>query len=63
MQAGTRHRGILWIEATIGGRGGHSSRADELPAALADAARLAVAFAEWGQRQRETGPLASAACA
>jgi len=56
-RAGTRHRGILWIEASIGGRGGHSSRADELPAPLADAARLAVAFAEWGQRQREVGPL------
>src|SRR4051812_16347889 len=56
-KAGTRHRGILWIEATIGGRGGHSSRADELPAPLADAARLACEFAEWGQRQREIGPL------
>jgi acetylornithine deacetylase len=56
-RAGTRHRGILWLEAAIGGRGGHSSRADELPAPLADAARLAVAFAEWGQRQREIGPL------
>ena len=56
-RAGTRHRGILWIEAAIGGRGGHSSRADELPAPLADAARLAVALAEWGQRQREVGPL------
>ncbi len=56
-RAGTRHRGILWIEATIGGRGGHSSRADELPAPLADAARLAVAFADWGQRQRDVGPL------
>jgi acetylornithine deacetylase len=56
-RAGTRHRGILWIEATIGGRGGHSSRADDEPAPLADAARLAIAFAEWGQRQREIGPL------
>lgn len=56
-KAGTRHRGILWIEATIGGRGGHSSRADDEPAPLYDAARLAVAFAEWGQRQRDVGPL------
>jgi acetylornithine deacetylase len=56
-KAGTRHRGILWIEATIGGRGGHSSRADDEPAPLADAARLAVAFAEWGQQQRELGPI------
>ena len=56
-RAGTRHRGILWIEATVGGRGGHSSRADELPAPLADAARLACELAEWGVRQRELGPL------
>ncbi len=56
-RAGTRHRGIVWIDATIGGRGGHSSRADELPAPLADAARLAVAVAEWGQQQREVGPI------
>lgn len=56
-RAGTRHRGILWIDAAIGGRGGHSSRADDEPAPLADASRLAVAFAEWGQRQREVGPL------
>lgn len=56
-KAGTRHRGILWIEAAIGGRGGHSSRADDEPAPLADAARLAVAFAEWGQRQRDVGPI------
>ena len=56
-RAGTRHRGILWIDARIAGRGGHSSSADESPAPLADAARLAVAFAEWGQRQRAVGPL------
>lgn len=56
-RAGTRHRGILWVEAALTGRGGHSSRADELPAPLADAARLGVAFAEWGRRQREVGPL------
>ncbi len=56
-RAGTRHRGILWIEAAIGGHGGHSSRADDEPAPLYDAARLAVAFAEWGQRQRDRGPV------
>jgi acetylornithine deacetylase len=56
-RAGTRHRGILWIEATIGGRGGHSSRADDEPAPLYDAARLASAFYEWGRKQRDIGPL------
>jgi acetylornithine deacetylase len=55
-RAGTRHRGILAVEAAVDGRGGHSSRADEMPAALADAARLAVAFADWGLRHRERGP-------
>jgi acetylornithine deacetylase len=55
-RAGTRHRGILAVEARFDGRGGHSSRADELPAPLADAARLAVAYAEWGRGQRERGP-------
>ena len=56
-RAGTRHRGILAVEAQLTGRGGHSSRADELPAPLADAARLAVAFSDWGRRQREVGPM------
>lgn len=56
-RAGTRHRGILAVEARLFGRGGHSSRADELPAPLADAARLAVAFAEWGRRMRDVGPI------
>jgi acetylornithine deacetylase len=55
-RAGTRHRGILAIEAAIEGHGGHSSRADELPAPLADGARLAVAFFEWGRAQRGRGP-------
>lgn len=56
-RAGTRHRGILAVEARLFGRGGHSSRADELPAPLADAARLAVAFADWGRRMRDVGPV------
>lgn len=55
-RAGTRHRGVLAVEALVSGRGGHSSRADQMPAPLADAARLAVAFADWGRRQRDRGP-------
>jgi acetylornithine deacetylase len=55
-RAGTRHRGVLAIEAYYSGRGGHSSRADDLPAPLADAARLAVAYAEWGRRAQQEGP-------
>jgi acetylornithine deacetylase len=56
LRAGVRHRGILALEARIDGRGGHSSRADHEPAALLDAARLAVAFGQWGQAQRARGP-------
>ncbi len=56
LQAGVRHRGILALEARIDGRGGHSSRADHEPAALYDAARLAVAYGQWGIEQREHGP-------
>jgi acetylornithine deacetylase len=43
-RAGTRHRGILSLEATVEGAGGHSSRADELASPIADLARLAMAF-------------------
>jgi acetylornithine deacetylase len=55
-RAGTRHRGVLAVEAQLSGRGGHSSRADDMPAPLSDAARLAVAYADWGRRQRHEGP-------
>jgi acetylornithine deacetylase len=56
-RAGTRHRGILAIEVELRGKGGHSSKADEMPAPLADAARLAVAYSDWGKGQLEVGPL------
>jgi acetylornithine deacetylase len=56
-RAGTRHRGILLVEAELRGPGGHSSRADELPAPLAELARLAVAWDDWAKKQRELGPL------
>jgi acetylornithine deacetylase len=55
-RAGTRHRGVLAVEAQFSGRGGHSSRADDLPAPLSDAARLAVAYADWGRRLQHEGP-------
>jgi acetylornithine deacetylase len=56
-RAGTRHRGVLGLEAYLSGKGGHSSLADELPAPVADLARLAVEWHEWGVRMREVGPL------
>lgn len=56
LRVGTRHRGILAFEATWRGPGGHSSRADELPAPLAEAARLAVTLDDWGRSKRAEGP-------
>src|SRR5262249_33658848 len=53
---GTRHRGILGFRATASGPGGHSSRADELPAPLTAVARFSVALAEWSDQRRKVGP-------
>ncbi|MBI4511082.1 MAG: M20/M25/M40 family metallo-hydrolase [Deltaproteobacteria bacterium] len=55
-RVGTRHRGILALEARFQGEGGHSSRADFMPAPIAELARLAVALADWGRERRDTGP-------
>ncbi len=55
-RVGTRHRGVLALEARLCGEGGHSSRADELPAPIAELARLAVAWDDWGRAQRGRGP-------
>src|SRR5581483_3990162 len=56
LHAGTRHRGILVLEAELRGRGGHSSRADELPAPLGELARLAAACHAFGVERRARGP-------
>jgi acetylornithine deacetylase len=56
LRAGTRHRGILALEAHYRGEGGHSSRADQMPAPIAELARLAVAFDDWGRARRTAGP-------
>jgi acetylornithine deacetylase len=56
LRPGTRHRGILTLEATYRGRGGHSSRADELPAPLAELARVASACHAFGVERRSAGP-------
>lgn len=56
LRAGTRHRGILALEVDYAGAGGHSSRADQMPAPVAELARVAVAWADWGRAQRERGP-------
>ncbi len=55
-RVGTRHRGIVALEASFIGQGGHSSRADHMPAPISEMARLAVAWHTWGERMREVGP-------
>jgi acetylornithine deacetylase len=54
-RVGRRHRGIAAIEAVATSPGGHSSRADEIPAPLATLARAAVSLDALGQRHRQLG--------
>jgi acetylornithine deacetylase len=56
LRVGARHRGVLGVEARLEGAGGHSSRADAMPAPIAELARVAVAWADWGRARREQGP-------
>jgi acetylornithine deacetylase len=56
LRPGTRHRGILTLEAKLHGKGGHSSRADELPRPLAALAKLAVGLDDWGRERVGLGP-------
>jgi acetylornithine deacetylase len=53
---GVRHRGIAVAKATARSPGGHSSRADDLPAPVVATARAAVALHAWGRRYRNLGP-------
>jgi acetylornithine deacetylase len=46
----------MTLEASYAGEGGHSSRADEMPAPLVEMARLAVAWRGWGHQKRGEGP-------
>jgi acetylornithine deacetylase len=55
-RAGVRHRGVLAIEASLEGQGGHSSYADTMPAPIADLSRLAVAWSDWGRARVSSGP-------
>jgi acetylornithine deacetylase len=55
-RAGIAHRGIWSRTAHIKGRGGHSSRADEMPKPILACARLAVAIDAIGAGYRERGP-------
>lgn len=53
---GVRHRGMLHMSASIAREGGHSSRADRLPAPLVELAGVALDLHAWGRERRETGP-------
>lgn len=53
---GTRHRGVCAFDIEFTGMGGHSSKADDLPAPLAQAAHLAMLFRAWGQSLKDVGP-------
>jgi acetylornithine deacetylase len=55
-RVGVRHRGIGAARAVATSPGGHSSRADHLPAPVAVVARAAVALDAWGRRRRAEGP-------
>lgn len=55
-RAGTRHRGVCAIVAEYAGAGGHSSNADRMPAPIAELARVAVAWDDWGRLRRSEGP-------
>ncbi len=56
LKVGVRHRGIAVLEARILAEGGHSSRADALPAPIARLGGLAVAWHDWGQSRAHIGP-------
>jgi acetylornithine deacetylase len=51
-----RHRGIGAARGAARSPGGHSSRADAIPAPIATLARAAVAVYDWGRERRADGP-------
>jgi acetylornithine deacetylase len=55
-RAGVRHRGVIALEAELAGEGGHSSKADELVAPVAELARVAAEWHAWGRSRRDKGP-------
>jgi acetylornithine deacetylase len=44
------------FSASVGGEGGHSSRADTLPRPLAQLARVATSLDDWGRAHASSGP-------
>jgi acetylornithine deacetylase len=55
-RVGARHRGIVSVRASAVSPGGHSSRADSLPAPLVVLSRVALALDRWARDYREAGP-------
>lgn len=55
-RAGIAHRGIWSRTAHVKGRGGHSSKADQMPKPILACAKLAVQIDEIGASYRDRGP-------
>ena len=55
-QAGVKHRGVLAYGVTYRGRGGHSSKADDMPKPIVRLAEVAVALDAHARAQRDIGP-------
>jgi len=54
-QVGRRHRGMLALTAEFSGKGGHSSLSDVTERPILEAARLASAFGDYGDRHMGYG--------
>lgn len=54
-EVGRRHRGMLAFSADFTGKGGHSSLADVTERPLLDAARLAAAIGDYGDKFKDFG--------
>jgi len=55
-QAGVRHRGVLAYGVTSRGKGGHSSKADDMPKPIVTLAHVAVGLDAHARAQRHVGP-------
>jgi acetylornithine deacetylase len=56
LNLGVRHRGVFAGTVTTRGRGGHSSRADEMDRPIVTLARIAVALDQVGRQHLDKGP-------
>lgn len=57
LRIGQRHRGVICAEVSTQSPGGHSSRADDMPAPIAILSRAAVALDDLARRLRHEGPV------